>query len=63
MFGPVPTKYQLIVWVCGVAAFAGLGALFSPALAVLGLTLGAAVVALFLHDFEHPHRKSVAHPR
>ena len=61
MFGPVPTKYSLIVWLCGLAAFAGLGAWVSVAvplsatvMATLGTAVGAAVVLLFLHDFSHP---------
>ena len=66
MFGPVPTKYSLIVWLCGLAAFAGLGAWISFAvpfstttMATLGTALGAAIVGLFLHDFgDHGHQKS-----
>ena len=63
MFGPVPTMYRLIVWLCGLAAFVGLGIWISLAvpysatvLALAGLTVGAAAVALFLHDFEHSQR-------
>ncbi|HET7689882.1 MAG TPA: hypothetical protein VFK41_05870 [Nocardioidaceae bacterium] len=61
MFGPVPAKYSLIVWLCGLAVFAGLGAWLSFAvpfsastMSAFGLSLGAAMVALFLHDFRHP---------
>lgn len=61
MFGPVPAKYQLIVWMSGLAVFAGLGALVSPLMGTIGLSIGALVTALFLHDFEHPRRERVAH--
>jgi hypothetical protein len=60
LFGPVPAKYRFIVWLCGLAAFAGLGAWLSFAvplsatlMASLGLSVGAIAVVLFLHDFEH----------
>ena len=63
MFGPVPTKYQLFVWLCGLSVFAGLAALTAHAAAlsatamvVLGLMIGACAVVLFLHDFAHPHQ-------
>jgi O-antigen/teichoic acid export membrane protein len=63
VFGPVPAKYRFIVWLCGLAVFAGLGVLFSPdsslstaVTATLGLTLGAVAVLLFLHDFQHPQQ-------
>jgi hypothetical protein len=66
LFGPVPTMYRAIVWLCGLAAFAGLGVLIAPALssssmllAVAGLTVGAFMVVLFLHDFEHAQRVPV----
>jgi hypothetical protein len=61
LFGPVPAKYRFIVWLCGLAAFAGLGVWLSfavpvsaPVLASAGLTIGALAVVVFLHDFEHP---------
>jgi len=65
MFGPVPAKYSFIVWLCGLLAFAGLGVWFSYAvplsatvMAALGMTFGAGVVVLFLHDFSHHgHRR------
>jgi hypothetical protein len=70
VFGPVPAKYRFIVWLSGLAAFAGLGVWVSPAVpfsaaeaATLGLTIGAVAVALFLHDFRHNARNSVARPR
>jgi hypothetical protein len=60
MFGPVPAKYSVIVWLCGLAVFAGLGAWLSPSvpfsasvMSAIGLSCGAAVVVLFLHDFRH----------
>ncbi|HSV37655.1 MAG TPA: hypothetical protein VLI04_02745 [Nocardioidaceae bacterium] len=70
MFGPVPTLYSFIVWLCGLAAFAGLGIWVSLALpysatllAVVGLSVGAAATLLFLHDFEHAERVPVRRPR
>jgi len=61
VFGPVPTKYQLFVWLCGLTVFAGLAALTAHAAAlsttamvVFGLMVGACAVVLFLHDFDHP---------
>jgi hypothetical protein len=63
VFGPVPTKYQLFVWLCGLSVFAGLAALTAHAAALsatamvaFGLMIGACAVALFLHDFAHPHQ-------
>ena len=61
MFGPVPSKYRFIVWLCGLAVFAGIATWISPALplpaasmVLAGLSLGVVAVLLFLHDFEHP---------
>ena len=66
MFGPVPAKYRYIVWACGLMVFAGIGAWTSglvpvstPVSATLGVTVGALVVLLFLHDFEHAEHARV----
>ena len=70
MFGPVPAKYRFIVWACGLVTFAGIAVRTSDLVpisaalaAALGLTLGALVVLLFLHDFEHAERAPVRHRR
>jgi len=70
LFGPVPAKYRFMVWLCGLAAFAGLGAWLSsavpvsaPVMASVGLSLGALAVVIFLHDFEHPEHAHVRERR
>ncbi len=70
MFGPVPAKYRLIVWLCGLLVFVGLGAWLSTSVALstsvmatLGLTMGALAVALFLHDFDQPHAAAIGRRR
>jgi len=69
VFGPVPTLYRFIVWLCGLAAFAGLGVWVSLALpysatllAVVGVAVGTAVMVLFLHDFEDAQRAPARRP-
>lgn len=60
MLGPLPPKYRLAVWMLGLAAFAGLAVIISPAvaystvtMALFGLAVGTLVVVLYLRDFEH----------
>jgi hypothetical protein len=70
VFGPVPTVYRFVVWLCGLGVFAGLAAWISPVLplatsvlATVGLALGAVAAFLFLHDFDHPHATAVRERR
>lgn len=70
MLGPLPTKYRLVVSLCALVAFIGVGAWFSyslhgPVLATTGAGVGAALGAvatlLLLHDFRaHPGGARVA---
>ena len=60
MFGHLPMRYQVAIWCVGLLASAGTGAwlawstalpLLPSAGALVGVVLGTAVVAAFLHTF------------
>jgi hypothetical protein len=60
LLGHLPTRYQVGIWVIGLLTSAGLGAwlawstslpLLPSAGALIGIVLGSAVVAGFLHAF------------
>jgi hypothetical protein len=61
--GPVPAKYQLVVWVCGLSWFAVLGILLAPALpasviitAAVSLAIGALAVPVYLRELVDAQR-------
>jgi ABC-type Fe3+-siderophore transport system permease subunit len=64
VLGPLPAIYRVIVAVCAVLAFIGLGAwlaytlpipLQAPAGAGIGAGIGVVAVLGILHDFHHRH--------
>ena len=68
MLGPLPTFYRVVVSVCALLSFAGLGAwlsLLMPETFIvsvgtgLGLGLGVVAVVLLLHDSQRQHRHGV----
>lgn len=75
MLGPLPTLYRVIVSVCALLAFVGLGAwlavtlpvpLLASAGAGIGAGIGAVAVLLLVHDFEQhrtAHRVRLRAPR
>lgn len=76
MLGPLPTLYRVIVSVCALLAFVGVGAwlaftlpvpLLAGAGAGIGAGIGVVAVLLLVHDFHHhgatPHRVRTARHR
>jgi hypothetical protein len=75
VLGPLPTLYRVIVSVCALLAFVGLGAwlavtlpvpLLASAGAGIGAGIGAVAVLLLVHDFEErgsAHRVRLRTPR
>lgn len=74
MLGPLPTFYRVVVSVCALLSFVGIGAwlsylmpgTFAASLGTgLGLGLGVIVVLLLVHDSEQrgPHDARIRSPR
>lgn len=74
MLGPLPILYRVIVSVCALLAFIGLGAWLALALPVplagagagIGAGIGVVAVLLLVHDFEqrgHADRVQLRTPR
>lgn len=67
MLGPLPKVYRVVVSVCALVAFVGLGAwigYFLPVAAVagtgagVGAAVGMLAVMLLLHDFDARHPRA-----
>ncbi len=67
MYGRLPLRYRVVVWLAGLLSFAGIGAwvaviselpLVWPSAALMSVVLGAVAVATFLHVLEgEPQRQ------